>query len=305
MENPVNISPKTSQSKSKSQSNLPENNSLPELENPVNISAKKTHSKSENQSNLPENNLLTEWENPVNISAKTTHSKSENPSNLPENNLLTELENPVNISAKTSQSKSKNQSNLSENNLLTEWENPVNISPKTTLSKVETKSNLSISEISNQSIYEKVLPIILENLKQLHNEKDLSKILKVRVGQLRFWLNQACAEEKIIKTKKPVNYRIYAETQEHQNYQISTQQLSIYEAVLPIILENLEKPQTDKDLATKLNVNIGQLQDWLKIAKTEGKIISQNQSNTYVISQDIKQLSLFDTVENNEEGLDW
>ncbi|NES05010.1 MAG: hypothetical protein F6K22_20570 [Okeania sp. SIO2F4] len=74
---------------------------------------------------------------------------------------------------------------------------------------------------------------------------------------------------------------------------------------MPIILENLEKPQTDKDLATKLNVNISQLQDWLKIAKTEGKIISENQSNIYVISQDIKQLSLFDTVEDDEQGLDW
>jgi len=115
---------------------------------------------------------------------------------------------------------------------LTESENPVNISAKTTPSKVETKSNLSISEITNQSIYEKVLPIILENLKQPHNEKDLSKILKVRVGQLRFWLNQACAEEKIIKTKNLVNYRIAAQTKQHQNYQISTHKLNIYDAVL-------------------------------------------------------------------------
>ena len=85
------------------------------------------------------------------------------------------------------------------------------------------------------------------------------------------------------------------------------QQLSIYEAVLPIILENLEKPQTDKDLAIKLNVNITQLQDWLTTAKKEGKIISENKSNTYVISQEkyTEQLSLFDTVEDDEEGLDW
>ncbi|MGD1698657.1 hypothetical protein [Dapis sp. BLCC M229] len=97
-----------------------------------------------------------------------------------------------------------------------------------------------------------------------------------------------------------MNYRIAAETQEHQNHQISTQQLSIYEALLPIVLDNLEKPRTDQDLATKLNVNISQLQDWLKIAKTEGKIISENQSNIYLIYQEIKQLSLFDTVEDDE-----
>ncbi len=102
-------------------------------------------------------------------------------------------------------------------------------------------------------------------------------------------------------------YLIAAENQEHKNYQTSTQQLSIYEAVLPIILENLEKPQTDKDLAIKLNVNITQLQDWLTTAKKEGKIISENKSNTYVISQEkyTEQLSLFDTVEDDEEGLDW
>ncbi|MGD1715353.1 DNA-processing protein DprA [Dapis sp. BLCC M172] len=212
---------------------------------------------------------------------------------------------PWNSNLKELLSVSTTQSNLPENNSLTDLETPLNISAKRIKSKVEIKSNLSISEITNQIIYEKVLPIILENLKQPHNEKDLSKILKVRVGQLRNWLNQACAEEKIIKTKNPVNYRITAETKQYQNHQTSTQQLNIYEAVLPIILENLEKPQTDQDLATKLSVNISQLQDWLKTAKTEGKIISENQSNTYVISQDIKQLSLFDKVEDDEEGLDW
>ena len=75
--------------------------------------------------------------------------------------------------------------------------------------------------------------------------------------------------------------------------------------VLPILLKNLNNPQTDKDLAKKLNLKINQLQDWLKIAKIEGKIISENNSNVYVIYQDFKQLSLFDRVEDDEEELDW
>ena len=200
---------------------------------------------------------------------------------------------------------SKNQLNLSENNLLIELENPVNISAKIGKSKLETKSSLSISEETNQSLYAKVLPIILENLRQPQSEKSLSKMLEVRVGQLRDWLNQACTEKKIVKDQKPVIYRIAAETKKYQNYQTSTQKLNVYEVVLPILLKNLNNPQTDKDLAKKLNLKISQLQDWLKIAKIEGKIISENNSNVYVIYQDFKQLSLFDRVEDDEEELDW
>lgn len=200
---------------------------------------------------------------------------------------------------------SKNQLNLSENNLLIKLENPVNISAKIGKSKLETKSSLSISEETNQSIYAKVLPIILENLRLPQSEKSLSKMLEVRVGQLRDWLNQACTEEKIVKDQKPVIYRIAAETKKYQNHQTSTQKLNVYEVVLPILLKNLNNPQTDKDLAKKLNLKTSQLQDWLKIAKIEGKIISENNSNVYVIYQDFKQLSLFDRVEDDEEELDW
>ena len=196
---------------------------------------------------------------------------------------------------------------LSENISLIELETPVNISAKTANLNVETKSNLSISEGTNPSIYEKVLPIILKNLIQPQNAKSLSKILDVRVGQLRNWLSQACDEEKIVKDEKKAIYRIVAETKQYQNYQISTEELNVYEMVLPILLDNLKKPQKIQDLAKILNVNKSQLEDWLKIAKTEGKIMLEKNSNVYVIYQDIKQLSLFDRVEDedDEEGLDW
>ncbi|MDE5093476.1 MAG: DNA-processing protein DprA [Trichodesmium sp. St11_bin5] len=196
---------------------------------------------------------------------------------------------------------------LSENISLIELETPVNISAKTANLNVETKSNLSISEGTNPSIYEKVLPIILKNLIRPQKAKSLSKILDVRVGQLRNWLSQACDEEKIVKDEKKAIYRIVAETKQYQNYQISTEELNVYEMVLPILLDNLKKPQKIQDLAKILNVNKSQLEDWLKIAKTEGKIMLEKNSNVYVIYQDIKQLSLFDRVEDedDEEGLDW
>ncbi|NEP81361.1 MAG: hypothetical protein F6K39_26265 [Okeania sp. SIO3B3] len=253
-------------------------------------------------------------------------NNSENDS-LTDRKHLPELENLANISGteETSEShvnlESAPKLNNSENDSLTDRKKREKLENARQISTTEAKpesdfnsesvSGLNNSEndlltkITNQKIYEKVLPIILEKLIQPQNEKYLMEILKIRIGQLRHWLNQACAEGKIIKTKKPVNYRISAETQEAQKHQTSTKQLSIYEAVLPIIIDNLEKPQTDKDLATKLNVNVSQLQDWLKIAQTEGKITLKNQLNTYVINQDIKQLSLFDTVENDEKGFDW
>ncbi|WP_293139100.1 DNA-processing protein DprA [Okeania sp. SIO3I5] len=83
---------------------------------PWNGNLKELLSVSKSQSNLLENNLLPESETPVNISAKTTQSESKTQSNLPEKNLLTELENSVNISPKTTPSKFKSQSNLPENN---------------------------------------------------------------------------------------------------------------------------------------------------------------------------------------------
>ncbi|NCC61486.1 MAG: DNA-processing protein DprA [Verrucomicrobiae bacterium] len=47
---------------------------------------------------------------------------------------------------------------------------------------------------------------------------------------------------------------------------------SIYEAVLPIILDKLDTPATAEELAKKLEVNKTQLNDWLKKAVEEKKI---------------------------------
>jgi predicted Rossmann fold nucleotide-binding protein DprA/Smf involved in DNA uptake len=67
---------------------------------------------------------------------------------------------------------------------------------------------------------------------------------------------------------------------------------NIYEAVLPVILNNLEQPQDDKSLAKSLDVQIGQLQTWLKRAVEEGKVRKTNKK--YSVNQKAEQLSLLD-----------
>lgn len=59
----------------------------------------------------------------------------------------------------------------------------------------------------------------------------------------------------------------------------------IYEAVLPFILRNLERPLEDKVLAECLDVQVGQLRIWLKRAVEEGKVIKNKNPLTYVAKQ--------------------
>ncbi|MDJ0556238.1 MAG: DNA-processing protein DprA [Microcoleaceae cyanobacterium MO_207.B10] len=162
----------------------------------------------------------------------------------------------------------------------------------------------------SKTVYETVLPIILENLRQPQNKEYLTEKFQLKTRQLEKWLKQAVAERKIIKTQNPVKYQIASPTQKNQNLKAEIKaDLDIYVAVLPIILDNLKQPQQDKYLAKKLDVNINQIQEWLKIAETEGKIMTENHTkNIYVINKDNKQLYLFSQnqeKEENEAGLDW
>ncbi|MBD0393863.1 MAG: hypothetical protein ICV52_08380, partial [Microcoleus sp. C1-bin4] len=59
----------------------------------------------------------------------------------------------------------------------------------------------------------------------------------------------------------------------------------IYEAVLPLILSNLEQPLDDKSLAELLDVQIGQMRLWLKRAVAEGKAIKTKNPVAYVAHQ--------------------
>ncbi|MEG5017628.1 MULTISPECIES: DNA-processing protein DprA [unclassified Microcoleus] len=68
----------------------------------------------------------------------------------------------------------------------------------------------------------------------------------------------------------------------------------IYEAVLPLILSNLEQPLDDKSLAELLDVQIGQMRLWLKRAVAEGKAIKTKNPVAYVAHQKAALLSLLE-----------
>lgn len=68
----------------------------------------------------------------------------------------------------------------------------------------------------------------------------------------------------------------------------------IYEAVLPLILSNLEQPLDDKSIAELLDIQIGQMRLWLKRAVAEGKAIKTKNPVAYVASQKGTLLSLLD-----------
>jgi len=66
----------------------------------------------------------------------------------------------------------------------------------------------------------------------------------------------------------------------------------IYQAVLPIILNHLEQPKDDQTLAESLNIQLGQMRNWLKKALEEGKIIKTKKPVKYFVNQKAEQLSL-------------
>jgi predicted Rossmann fold nucleotide-binding protein DprA/Smf involved in DNA uptake len=61
----------------------------------------------------------------------------------------------------------------------------------------------------------------------------------------------------------------------------------IYQAVLPILLKHLQEPLDEKSLAERLDVKIGQLQEWLKKAVAEDKVKKlKKPAKTYVIADE-------------------
>ena len=66
-------------------------------------------------------------------------------------------------------------------------------------------------EVKNQedpsSIYQAVLPVILEKLNSPATAEELAKTLDVNKTQLKAWLKKAVDEKKIVKLSKPVRYQ--------------------------------------------------------------------------------------------------
>jgi predicted Rossmann fold nucleotide-binding protein DprA/Smf involved in DNA uptake len=71
---------------------------------------------------------------------------------------------------------------------------------------------------------------------------------------------------------------------------------NIYELVLPCILKHLEQPKNAKSLADLLQVRTVQIEDWLKIAISEGKVTKTTKPVAYIANQTPTQLSLLEAV---------
>ena len=56
---------------------------------------------------------------------------------------------------------------------------------------------------------------------------------------------------------------------------------TIYQAVLPVLLNRLDSPVTTDDLAKTLDINKKQLSAWLKKAVEENKIVKQSRPVRY------------------------
>jgi predicted Rossmann fold nucleotide-binding protein DprA/Smf involved in DNA uptake len=60
--------------------------------------------------------------------------------------------------------------------------------------------------------------------------------------------------------------------------------MSVYEAVLPVILQHLQEPMAVDDLAVQLDVTKGQLNIWLKQAVTDGAVLKLNKPVRYKLN---------------------
>ena len=70
---------------------------------------------------------------------------------------------------------------------------------------------------------------------------------------------------------------------ERESIAVISQPQDIYQAVLPILLQNLTQPKNDKILAELLEVQVGQIRLWLKKAVKEGKVKKNKNPVTYEI----------------------
>ncbi|MEA5528645.1 DNA-processing protein DprA, partial [Dolichospermum sp. UHCC 0684] len=122
------------------------------------------------------------------------------------------------------------------------------------------------------------------------SKKYLVDALEVRVGQMDDWLKRATDEgkvkvEKINKSKTVHYFNNIAED-------LPTISKDIYEAVLPLILNNLQQPKSKKYLVDALEVRVGQIDDWLKRATDEGKVKRYEKPVRYQVIPSVNQLSL-------------
>ncbi|EAW36884.1 DNA-processing protein DprA [Lyngbya sp. PCC 8106] len=111
-----------------------------------------------------------------------------------------------------------------------------------------------------------------EEEKQSENQSNLEENVETHPAEIEDKLsdNESTSEENPL-VEEPISSVSPAE--------------EIYQAVLPILLKHLQEQLDDKSLAERLDVKIGQLQEWLKKAVAEDKVKKlKKPAKTYVIA---------------------
>lgn len=165
--------------------------------------------------------------------------------------------------------------------------------------KLLEKGAIAFPESPWQKAFSQLLPEYIENYKINLNQEttitDSSEDQK-QVSLLPLFnpdniIVQSPSKENNNSPSKPQNIQLESQAKIDKPSKISEPNednnfipKTIYEAVLPLILDKLKTPKTHKDLAEELDVQINQIQKWLKIAVEEKKVIKHKKPVTYEIN---------------------
>lgn len=134
-------------------------------------------------------------------------------------------------------------------------------------------------------------------LELLQNAASQAEPIPVQEETLALDFNPATVAENSVSDEEktsPINPPPEPPPEPPANPPAMTRPKDIYHAVLPLILEQLEQPKDEKFLAEVLEVQVGQLRQWLKKAVEEGKVIKKTKPVQYVINTEATQLSLLE-----------
>jgi predicted Rossmann fold nucleotide-binding protein DprA/Smf involved in DNA uptake len=113
------------------------------------------------------------------------------------------------------------------------------------------------------------------NLEQRLNDALAEELNRHLDLQCSLFSNEIISQEKLEKNK--------SKPEKNNKIDIISSPSSIYEAILPFVLSNLDQPSDAKSLSKKLDVNLTQLQYWLKKAIEDGRITKTHKPVKYVL----------------------
>ncbi len=128
-------------------------------------------------------------------------------------------------------------------------------------------------EVIDQEGLEQLLKNSVKQSPSPQNQKDLT-LFDYQVGASSQEISEKQSVSEPIDQSSPAR-------ETHDESQNPPGLNSIYEAVLPVILENIKKPTTPEDLAKALDVNKTQLNAWLKKAVDDNKVVKMSRPVRY------------------------